>query len=256
VYRFFIQGTVETKIYEHVYQKVQRRPQTSASTTAAAEIDAMDVETKAEAEAGAADSVATKPNQAEDDALWEENMSHFHRTKKGRECAMSLAELGELLGIDGQDAATAASAGDRQGGGAGGQSVDASAAEGDSEEEQRRVAAADKAYWDEMVEYHRRTMRRGDALKELERVASWEKRWRHHQQRQQQQQDVHQQSPPPDPVGADDADEDEEGVEADQQITSTIVRHGRAMEPRVWHQLDALRCGGVTDAAPPQPNGM
>ncbi len=86
-------------------------------------------------------------------------------------------------------------------------------------------------------------MRPDDALKEIEKVASLEKRWRHHQQRQQQ--DVHQHPSPPD-LGADEADDQE----AD-QIASTIERHGGTMEPRVWHQLNALRCSSGTSVAPP-----
>lgn len=180
--------------------------------------------------------VVTKQNQAAEadsvDALWEENMSHFHRTKKGRECDMSLAELGELLGIDQADQAAAAAV---DTGGA--QPV--SATGGGGEELEGQQAAANEAYWAEAVEYHRRTMRRDDALREIERVASWERRWKHHQRKRQLQQDD--QKEEASKKEHEEAKDDREGGDNEQEAECRVERYGRMMAPQVWRQLDALR---------------
>lgn len=247
VYRFFIQSTVESKIYEHVYQKPKDRPQvTSAPTESSSSsggsiekshTDAMEVEDHdAATPTAAAAVVVTKQNQAAEadsvDALWEENMSHFHRTKKGRECDMSLAELGELLGIDQADQAAAAAV---DTGGA--QPV--SATGGGGEELEGQQAAANEAYWAEAVEYHRRTMRRDDALREIERVASWERRWKHHQRKRQLQQDD--QKEEASKKEHEEAKDDREGGDNEQEAECRVERYGRMMAPQVWRQLDALR---------------
>jgi hypothetical protein len=187
----------------------------------------------------AAAAVVTKQNQAAEadsvDALWEENMSHFHRTKKGRECDMSLAELGELLGIDEADQAAVAAADT-----AGAQAV--SATGGGGEELAGQQAAANEAYWAEAVEYHRRTMRRDDALKEIERVTSWERRWKHHQrQRQRQQDDQEREEGEEVKKEREEAEDEREDGDDEQEAACKVERYGRTMTPQVWRQLDALR---------------
>ncbi len=191
------------------------------------------------AAAAAAAAVVTKQNQAAEadsvDALWEENMSHFHRTKKGRECDMSLAELGELLGLDQADQAAVAAADT-----AGAQAVSATGG-GGGEELAGQQAAANEAYWTEAVEYHRRTMRRDDALREIERVASWERRWKHHQRQRQRQDDQEREEGEEATKEREEAEDDGEDGDDEQEAACKVERYGRTMTPQVWRQLDALR---------------
>jgi hypothetical protein len=79
-----------------------------------------------------------------------------------------------------------------------------------------------------MVEYNRRVVSRDDALKEIERVSSWEKRWRRRP------------AGGAVPTGEAAGDEDEEGEEEDEQKVGE-VRYGRKMALDVWCKLDALR---------------
>jgi hypothetical protein len=211
VYRFFVQDTIETKIYQHVYQKPAAG---SSSIQVPAQVDAKEKEKE------------SRHNQGEDEALWEENMSHFHRTKKGRECAMSLAELGELLGE-----ADVGSGGSSSGGAmerTADDDVSMLVEEGEEDRRAREVEerTRNEAFWAETVEYNRRVVSRADALKEIERVSSWERRWRRR------------------PAGAVPAtgeasgEEEEEGEEDEQ---GDEVRYGRKVALDVWRKLDALR---------------
>jgi len=115
----------------------------------------------AQAETVAMQSSPNNQGQGEDlDTLWEENMSHFHKSKKGRECAMSLAELSEILVLDEDTKKEGGSPpSDRQ-------------PEGNEAEKVKN-----DAYWEEQVLYNRRVISRNAALGEIERVTSWEKRF-------------------------------------------------------------------------------
>jgi len=178
VYRFFIQNTIETKIYQHVFQKSLLHPSSNSITSKASR------------------------NKDEEvvDELWKEKVDHFNRTKKGRECTMSLGELGELLFED-----------------AG--SSDEKPTDAQDEEERKN----NEAYWAQVVHYNQRHIRREDALREIQRVVSWEKR-------------LDQQHPQGREGGPVCPNEPREGEDDDEEVDWC----GKTLTRQVWFKINAL----------------
>lgn len=135
----------------------------------------------------------TQQSGGEQDLLWEENISHFHKSKIGRQCAMSLAQLGELLTED--------------------QAKDGSEHVFQATELSEEEMRTNETFWAGLVEFNRRQLSRSDALMEIERIASWEKRW----------------------------NRDSSAAEASDVDGESIVRYGRTVPVSAWLKLEALR---------------
>ncbi len=160
VYRFIIQDTLEVKIHQFMSQK---RSSAFLQHVRIREPHRIAVDDES--------SLTQKAEEASD-ALWEENILHFQKSRQGRDCLMSLQELSSLLSDEQEELGSPTvepSEEDIQ-------IMEAIQVEASDKEASRQQERCNKIFWAGLVEFHNRIMSRSDALREIERLHSWDKR--------------------------------------------------------------------------------